>query len=53
MSEDHKPNNEVEFARITKAGGSVQEGRINGSINLSRSLGDFNFKNNREIPLDE
>ena len=41
MSEDHKPENPKEFQRITKAGGTVIEGRIGGCLNLSRALGDF------------
>ncbi|CAG9326602.1 unnamed protein product [Blepharisma stoltei] len=44
MSQDHKPELENEFRRIKDAGGSVIDGRINGNLNLSRSLGDFNYK---------
>lgn len=49
MSLDHKPNNPEEFARINKAGGKVADGRINGNINLSRALGDFEYKNNPNL----
>ena len=37
MSFDHKPTDEIETNRITKAGGKVTEdGRVNGGLNLSR-----------------
>mmetsp|Transcript_24982 Transcript_24982/g.59454 ORF Transcript_24982/g.59454 Transcript_24982/m.59454 type:complete len:324 (-) Transcript_24982:110-1081(-) len=44
MSRDHKPSDPAELERINKAGGFVCEGRINGSLNLSRALGDLEFK---------
>jgi serine/threonine protein phosphatase PrpC len=45
LSKDHKPLDEEEKSRIIKAGGFVtSEGRVNGNLNLSRSLGDFKFK---------
>ena len=34
----------MEKNRILAAGGSVQNGRVNGGLNLSRSFGDFAFK---------
>lgn len=45
LSEDHKPSSSVEIARIEKAGGFVNvNGRINGNLNLSRSIGDMKYK---------
>ena len=44
LSDDHKPDNEEEKARIEACGGFVEENRVNGSLNLSRSLGDFEYK---------
>lgn len=44
MSEDHKPENEIERARIIKAGSEIVEGRVDGNLNLSRSLGDLKHK---------
>ena len=41
MSHDHKPDWAKEKNRIYKSGGWVNEGRIKGNLNLSRSLGDF------------
>ena len=46
LSFDHKPENPEEFKRITKAGGQVYNGRVNGGLNLSRSFGDFSYKLN-------
>lgn len=44
LSEDHKPTNQGESARIVAAGGFVEFGRVNGNLALSRALGDFEFK---------
>lgn len=43
-TEDHKPINPREKERIQNAGGSVTLQRINGSLAVSRALGDFDFK---------
>lgn len=48
MSVDHKPEDYSEFARIVNAGGDVSNGRINGSINLSRAFGDHQYKCNKK-----
>jgi len=44
-TEDHKPINPNEKERIQNAGGSVLVQRINGSLAVSRALGDFEYKN--------
>ena len=50
LSDDHKPLNTEERTRIEAAGGYVTNvGRINGSLNLSRSIGDLKFKGNKEL----
>ena len=41
LSKDHKPEDKVEIDRITKAGGEVTGGRVNGNLNLSRAIGDM------------
>lgn len=53
LSHDHKPDNQEEKERIEKAGGFVQLGRTNGSISLSRALGDFDFKKSKGLPAEE
>lgn len=45
MSLDHKPEDQIEFERIQKAGGRVTlDGRVNGGLNLSRAIGDHGYK---------
>ncbi|VDI49585.1 protein phosphatase 1B [Mytilus galloprovincialis] len=44
-TQDHKPVNPTEKERIQKAGGSVMIQRVNGSLAVSRALGDFEYKN--------
>jgi protein phosphatase 1G len=61
LSEDHKPNLPGERRRIAKAGGSVErqqvgsivQYRVNGNLNLSRSIGDLEYKKNPELPPNE
>lgn len=53
MSIDHKPELPNEFNRIKKAGGRIIEGRVNGLLNLSRSIGDFQFKNRKDLKQEE
>ncbi|XP_036381735.1 protein phosphatase, Mg2+/Mn2+ dependent, 1Nb (putative) [Megalops cyprinoides] len=43
-TEDHKPYNPRELERIQNAGGTVAMQRINGSLAVSRALGDFSYK---------
>lgn len=52
MSEDHKPHLPGELERISAAGGYVEAGRVQGRLNVSRSLGDMSFKQNDSIPLE-
>ena len=49
MSHDHKPDWAKEKNRIYKSGGWVNEGRIKGNLNLSRSLGDFEYKQDKNL----
>lgn len=44
LSKDHKPDDDVEKRRIQAAGGFVEENRVKGILNLSRSLGDLEYK---------
>lgn len=44
LTHDHKPHLPEEAQRIKLAGGAVTNGRVDGNLNLSRSLGDLAFK---------
>jgi len=43
LSKDHKPDLEAEKDRILKAGGFIQVGRVNGSLNLARAIGSRKY----------
>ncbi|GBG25966.1 Protein phosphatase, putative [Hondaea fermentalgiana] len=55
LSQDHKPSQDRELKRIRAAGGFVNEaGRVNGNLNLSRSIGDLKYKVNEDLdPADQ
>ena len=53
MSEDHKPCLEREKKRIEKAEGYIEDERVNGMLNLSRCLGDLEYKQNRKLKQEE
>jgi len=45
LSTDHKPFSDGERLRIQQAGGFVNHfGRVNGNLNVSRSIGDLKYK---------
>lgn len=53
MSEDHKPYNEGEAARIRNAGGTVVMKRVNGDLAVSRAFGDFSYKVNHHLKAEQ
>ncbi|KAG6409682.1 hypothetical protein SASPL_127724 [Salvia splendens] len=53
LSRDHKPDLEAERDRILKAGGFIHAGRVNGSLNLARAIGDMEFKQNKFLPPEK
>ena len=53
MSYDHKPDNPLERDRITRANGFISEGRVNGNLNLSRAIGDLEYKKNAALTPQE
>ncbi|KAJ8755509.1 hypothetical protein K2173_019307 [Erythroxylum novogranatense] len=53
LSKDHKPELDIERDRILKAGGFIQVGRVNGSLNLARAIGDMEFKQNKTLPAEK
>jgi serine/threonine protein phosphatase PrpC len=46
LSTDHKPDVEVERKRIESAGGYINDGRVNDNLNLTRAIGDLEYKKN-------
>uniref|UniRef100_A0A0N5BPC4 protein-serine/threonine phosphatase n=1 Tax=Strongyloides papillosus TaxID=174720 RepID=A0A0N5BPC4_STREA len=50
LSYDHKPQNASESRRIHEAGGFVEFSRVNGNLALSRALGDFCYKQAKDLP---
>ena len=53
MSVDHKPDLSNERNRIEQCGGYVDENRVNGILNLSRSIGDHEYKMTKAKNADE
>merc|ERR1719498_584810 len=53
LSFDHKPASEVEKTRIEAAGGYLEESaggaRVNGNLNLSRAIGDLEYKKSKDL----
>uniref|UniRef100_A0A1L8DL16 Protein phosphatase 2c n=1 Tax=Nyssomyia neivai TaxID=330878 RepID=A0A1L8DL16_9DIPT len=48
-TQDHKPVLPGERERIQNAGGSVVIQRVNGSLAVSRALGDYEYKNVKDL----
>ncbi len=53
LSIDHKPENLEEKRRIESAGGFVEENRVKGVLNLSRSMGDMEYKQSKTLSVDK
>ena len=53
LSVDHKPDDELEKQRINKAGGYVSEGRVNDNLNLTRAIGDLEYKKDKKLKPEE
>ena len=53
MSEDHKPESQIEIDRIEKAGSVITDGRVDGNLNLTRSLGDLKYKQKDHLKPEE
>eukprot|EP01128_Nolandella_sp_AFSM9_P012755 TRINITY_DN958_c1_g1_i2.p1 TRINITY_DN958_c1_g1~~TRINITY_DN958_c1_g1_i2.p1 ORF type:complete len:487 (+),score=121.03 TRINITY_DN958_c1_g1_i2:232-1692(+) len=53
VSQDHKPTQEKEMARIQKAGGFIARNRIDACLAVSRAFGDGSYKTNTELSAIE
>lgn len=53
LTEDHKPQNPIEYERIKKAGGFVESSRVDGQLALSRAFGDSRYKRNKNLSQEE
>eukprot|EP01048_Picozoa_sp_COSAG05_P012117 COSAG05_NODE_1191_length_5573_cov_12.076361_4_plen_297_part_00 len=53
LSDDHKPSNPQEKSRIEAAGGSVVGDRVDGSLALSRAIGDFSYKDQQQLSAQQ
>jgi serine/threonine protein phosphatase PrpC len=51
QTRDHKPSEPDEYLRIQKAGGRVVGGRVQGTLAVSRALGDSQLKRKTSNPL--
>jgi len=50
---DHKPSAACERARIARAGGYVENDRVNGTLGVARAFGDFTFKKSANVKPHE
>lgn len=53
LSTDHKVTLQSEADRIVAAGGVVLNGRVNGSLNLTRAIGDLAFKGDPSLSPED
>ena len=53
LSEDHKPQNPIELARIRKSGHFVEDDRVDGNLALSRAIGDYQYKQKMTLTPQE
>ncbi|CAE8599008.1 unnamed protein product [Polarella glacialis] len=57
LSFDHKPASDIEKNRIEAAGGYLEDSpggaRVNGNLNLSRAIGDLEYKKSANLPPEE
>ena len=53
LSTDHKVTLQSEADRIVAAGGVVLNGRVNGSLNLTRAIGDLAFKGDPNLSPED
>lgn len=49
LTHEHKASVDSEKLRIKKAGGKIEDSRVEGFLIVSRSLGVLKFKNNKTL----
>ena len=50
---DHKPELEKEKNGLYKADGWISNGRVKGNFNLTRGFGDLEYKQNKNLKLED
>jgi serine/threonine protein phosphatase PrpC len=50
LSKDHKPDVPIERSRVVASGHTVENGRVDGVIAISRAIGDWEYKSVKEPP---
>ena len=53
VTQDHKPDLPAEQERIKKAGGTIKHNRVQGSLSLTRAVGDHIHKNNPALAPED
>ena len=53
LSDDHKPDNAGELARIEKASHHVEDSRVDGNLALSRAFGYVQYKDQPNLPVEK
>jgi serine/threonine protein phosphatase PrpC len=53
ITKDHKPDDKVEKERIYNEKGCVNDNRVDGILNLSRTIGDLKYKDNKKFSVDK
>jgi serine/threonine protein phosphatase PrpC len=53
LTQDHRTNHPLEMERIKNAGGSVGDGRVDGKLAVTRSIGDWAFKHDPDLPVEK
>jgi len=53
LTKDHKPQDPREEARIQAAGGCVVQNRVDSQLAMSRAIGDFQYKANPQLRVED
>eukprot|EP01084_Bolivina_argentea_P218970 371471_1 len=53
LTQDHRPDNPSEMARIEEAKGVIINNRVDSKLAVSRAFGDMNLKNNKSLEWEK